>query len=68
MSQIKKLPLACLDEIHRMTSALRAVRDLMAPDPTFEPVKREDLTTLLEVVIEQLQGALDRAEQAATWT
>ncbi|HNV69769.1 MAG TPA: hypothetical protein PKO06_08735 [Candidatus Ozemobacteraceae bacterium] len=55
-----------MDEVERVSSALRAVRDMVCTGDDLHTVKPDDLSTLLDILLEKLQSAVTAAESSFT--
>lgn len=51
-----------MDEVERVSSALRAVRDMVCTGNDLHAVQPDDLSTLLDILLEKLQSAVAAAE------
>lgn len=57
--------LPALARLERVTSALRAVSALSSPDAHLGPVDRDALTALLDVLIFEMETAVEDVHKAA---
>jgi hypothetical protein len=65
MTAIVQFPMngrAAVDEVARIRAALCAVADLLTPDGDIQTPQRDHIAILLDVLLEQLDGALARLQ------